>query len=339
MKKSNLYITISLLVGFLFYLLVPGTISAQFIGADFQYAIEKNKMMDTMAPPISEAPSFTVTADPNMPNKYKITLKLYFSCKHDDFPSEQPITIHEHVGSMQTGELNLKMDSVSSTTEYLTVACDMANEQCLKTASYSGVIEVRNLVGGYDITWGTCCWEYSVKNLDDLKMQGLAMVLHLPFTEDHQSNSSPIFLSAPKILTCAESIMNINSGAMDKEGDKLSYKLIQPYTYEQEVTYGESKHSDLFPGQQTYKPLVVGRPPFKKIKYATGYEISKPMGESIFTIDNNTGSVDVQPTEAGQYLIGIGVSEYRNDVLLSETQRVFLLEVLTDLSNNISTNQ
>ncbi len=337
-KNKKQKIVTLLTVGLIFLLLSPGNLVAQFIGADFQYEVYKNEIADTIPLSVLESLPPTFSADPNSPIKYKVILKLYFSCKHEDFLSEQPITIHEHLASMQTGEVNLKLDSVSTTTEYLTVACDMANEQCLKTATYSGVIEVMNMAGGHDITWGTCCWEYSVKNLDNLTMQGLAMVLHVPFSQDQQTNSSPIFLDAPRVLTCSDKIMNINSGARDRNGDKLTYKLIQPYTYEQVNSYGNSKHSDLFPGQQTYKPIVVGRPPFKKVVYATGFEADKPLGKSIFSIDNNTGSVDVQPTEAGQYLIGIGVSEYRNEILIGEAQRVFLFEVLTGLSNDILPN-
>lgn len=333
-KESKTQKIVTLLtIGLMFLLLNSGNLNAQFIGADFQYEVYKDKIADTIPLSVLESLPQTFSADPNLPIKYNVILKLYFSCKHEDFPAEQPITIHEHVGSMQTGEVNLKLDSVSTTTEYLTVSCDMANEQCLKSATYSGVIEVTNLYGGHDITWGTCCWEYSVKNLDDLTMQGLAMVLHVPYTQDQQPNSSPLFLSAPRVLTCPDKIMQINSGARDKDGDNLTYNLIQPYSYEQEA--GTAKHSDLFPGQQTYKPIVVGRPPFKKVVYATGFDADKPMGKSIFSIDKNTGSVDVQPTEAGQYLIGIGVSEYRNEILIGETQRVFLFEVLTDLSNDI----
>lgn len=338
-RKTQKIVTL-IAIGLIFLLLNSGSLNAQFIGADFQYEVYKDKIADTIPPSILESLPPTFSVDPTLPTKYKVVLKLYFSCMHKDFPAEQPITIHEHLASMQTGEVNLKLDSVSTTTEYLTVACDMANEQCMKTATYSGVIEVMNMAGGHDITWGTCCWEYSVKNLDDLKMQGLAMVLHVPFSQGQGANSSPDFLSSPRILTCANKIMQINSGARDKDGDNLTYNLIQPYSYEQLNAYGNSKHSDLFPGQQTYKPLVVGRPPFEKVVYAAGYEVNEPMGKSIFSIDKNTGSVDVQPTEAGKYLIGIGVSEYRNEILIGETQRVFLFEVLTDLSNNnIPTNE
>lgn len=337
MKRNNQKISISLIIGILFLFLIQGKLSAQFIGADFQYALEQNVTEDTLLLSMADAPSPSLSVDPNMPTKYKVTLKLYFSCRHEDFFQEQPITVHEHVGNMQTMQVALKLDSVSSATEYLNVACEMAREQCIKTATYSGVIEVRNLAGGYDITWGTCCWETSVKNIDNLKMQGLAMVLHLPSSEGHSRNSTPIFLRDPQVLTCPEKIMNINSGAMDKDGDKLSYKLIQPYTFQQEISYDNSKYSDLFPGQNTHKPLVVGRPPFKKNKYAIGYDFNKPLGESVFTIDNNTGSIDLQPVEAGRYLVGIGVSEHRDNILLGETQRVFILEVLTDPINNIYT--
>ncbi len=316
------------LLGFMFFIWNPNHANAQFIGADFQYSVHTVELSDTAILSAADHSPLSSVNDPNQPLEFKVVLKLYFNCRHEDFHTEQPITVHEHIGAMETLQLALKLDSVSTSTEYLSVSCEMANEQCLKTATYSGVVALKKLAGGYDISWGTCCWETSVKNINNLEMQGLAMFLHLPFPVDQLNNSSPVFLRTPQMITCPEKIMLINAGAIDRDGDKLSYKLIQPYTFQQEVGSGNSKLPELFPGQNTHTPLIVGRPPFKKNKYASGYTQEKPLGESVFSIDETTGSINATPTESGQYLVGIGVSEYRNDILLGETQRVFLFEVL-----------
>lgn len=310
--------------------MIPLNVNAQFIGADFHYALDKTIPNDTLSEAILE-PGFGLSAnDPNVPVKYKVYLRLYFSCFHEDFHQQQPISVHEHMANIQAATLNLNLDSISIVSDYLTVACASTNEQCLKIGYYSGTVELKNMAGGYDITWGTCCWDYSVTNIDNLQMQGLAMVLHVPTSMSQQFNSSPVFTSLPQVLTCPDKIMNINTSALDKDGDMLVYHLIHPYTFEQEDNKGAVDHSDLFPAQNTYKPLIVGRPPFKKLAYAAGYNANGPLGNSDFSVNRETGSLDVQAVESGRYLVGVGVSEYRNDVLLSETQRIFLMEVLAD---------
>lgn len=307
-----------------------GTISAQFIGADFHYEISNKHTEDTVMLSVIDAPPIGIASDPLKPVTYMVNLTLYFNCMHTDFPTEQPVSVHEHIGTMQTGEYKLSLDSVSEVNSYLSVACELANEQCLKVAHYSAKIDLQNLAGGYDITWGTCCWNHSVTNIDNLEMQGLAMVLHIPESMDNRNNTTPQFIELPTTITCPDKIMNINSAAIDKDGDKLVYSLIHPQTYEQQNNQGRVNHSDLFPGQNNYKPLLVGRPPFKTIIYNDGFGPNNPIGESLFKINSETGSIEAQAGQSGQYIIGIGVSEYRNDILLGETQRVFMLEVVAD---------
>jgi len=314
---------------------------AQFVGAEFSYRVHKTVLVDSITPKgMKPMESLAPPADPLAPIKFKLTLNLYFNCDQEDLFQEQPITIHEHIAQHQTAELNLKLDSISSTKTYLNVACETANEQCLKTATYSAIIELDKLEGGYDITWGTCCWDMSIKNLDNLKMQGLAMIVHIPFPADQSSNSSPVFSAAPQVLTCPQRILNINSSAQDSDGDQLTYKLIHPFSYEQENNFGKNKQKELFPGQNTHTPLVVGRPPFKKLAYAKGDDANTPLGTSQRTLNKESGTMDLKPMESGKYLIGVSVLEYRNSILLGETQRVFIIEVVTDtdseqIKNNI----
>jgi len=330
MKTKTPLIRRFLLIGIFLISLNQGNVFAQFIGADFNYKLDKTEKNDSLPMSMTNPGTLSFSSDPTLAVKYKVTLKLYFNCFHEDFHKQQPITIHESMANVQTAELNMDLDSVYSSTEYLNVSCEMAQEQCLKIATYSASVELKNLAGGYNITWGTGCWDFSVTNLDNLEMQGLAMVLHIPFSDDQKVNSSPIFTSLPQVLTCPQKIMNINSSAMDQDGDKLTYQLIHPFTYEQVNNLGNNKHDDIFPGQESYKPLIVGRPPFKQLKYALGYGFNNPFGKSAFSIDKETGSMNLEAAEAGKYLVGIGVSEYRNDIQLSQTQRIFLLEVLSE---------
>lgn len=334
--KTKRKFLISVFSGIMFFLFFHGGVKAQFIGADFHYEVKNTNPLDTLPISMADPGMLLHPGNAGISVKYDVKLKLYFNCFQEDFHQQQPVTIHEHVASIQTADLNLDLDSVSIVKDYITVACETANEQCLKVAYYSGEIELMNLDGGYDLTWGTCCWGLSVTNLDNLKMQGLAMVLHLPSIDGQLSNSTPVFNSLPRILTCPDKIMHINSSAVDRDGDKLSYRLIHPYGFEQEQNFGAVQHDDLFPGQETNKPLVVGRPPFKELSYSEGYSADNPLAAAGLVLGGDSGSLEIHPGESGSFLIGIGVSEYRNDILLGETQRVFLLEVIPDPITNIT---
>ncbi|MBE0649148.1 MAG: hypothetical protein IH596_15355 [Bacteroidales bacterium] len=264
------------------------------------------------------------------PVKYRMVLQLYYNCMQKDFFPSQTITAHESVALSQTALVNLTLDSVSTTNQMLTAGCAGVTEQCLKTATYSGEIVLQNMFGGYDITWGYCCWNMSVLNIDNLHPQGIALVLHVPFVDNSAPNSSPSFMESPVVLACADKILNINSAAMDSDGDQLTYQLIHPNTYEQEDFPGNVIHPEIFPAQEVFQPMTVGRPPFKKIVYNKGFSFKNPLGKANFSINNETGSIDTKPLAAGQYLVGIGVSETRNGKKLGETQRIFLLQIISD---------
>lgn len=319
-----------ILAGLMVSLSFSANVSAQFLGADFSYSLGTDKTVDSIPIPMLDPSVSESVAGFSQPMKYRMVLHLYYNCMQKDFFPTQTVTIHESVALIQASLVNLTLDSVSSSHQSLKTGCAGVSEQCLKTATYSGDVELRNLVGGYDITWGYCCWNMSVVNLANLHPQGVTLVLHVPFAESIKSNSSPVFMEGPVVVACAGNILNITSAAMDPDGDQLSYRLVHPNTFEQEDFPANVVHPEIFPAQEVFQPLTVGRPPFKKIIYNEGFGFENPLGKSKFSINSKTGSLDIVPLTSGQYLVGIGVSEIRNDSKLGETQRILILEIISE---------
>lgn len=312
-----------------FFFGFQSAVSAQFLGGDFSYHIKKGLSKDTIPVPRLDPSVSKPGTNYTAQVKYRVVLKLYYHCMHENFDPIQTVTVHEGIAQIQTATTLLSLDSVSTHRKYLTAGCNGMNEQCLKTATYSGEVELRNLVGGYNITWGYCCWNMSVVNLNNLKPQGLALVLHVPFTEGGSDNSTPSFLDEPVIFACADNFLNINSTAIDPDGDELAYTLVHPNTFLQKEGQGTLHQAEIFPAQEVFKPLVIGRPPFQKVGYNDGYGYSNPLGKSAISINRESGSIDCKPVAAGKYLVGIGVSETRDGKLIGETQRIFIVEIFS----------
>lgn len=304
--------------------------SAQFLGADLRYTHGSDQSTDSIPVPRLDPSISQGTIGYGQPVTYKMVLRLYYNCMQKEFFPSQTVSIHESVALSQAALVNLTLDSVSTSRQALAQGCAGVQEQCLKTATYSGEVALQNMEGGYDMTWGYCCWNMSVLNIDNLHPQGIALALHVPFAENSTANSSPDFMELPVVLGCAGSILNINSAAMDPDGDQLAYRLVHPNTYEQEDFPGNVVHPEIFPAQEVFQPMTVGRPPFKKAVYTEGFTFKNPLEKAKLSINSETGSMDIRPRDSGQYLVGIGVSETRNGKKLGETQRIFLLEIISD---------
>ncbi|RMG63057.1 MAG: PKD domain-containing protein [Bacteroidetes bacterium] len=75
----------------------------------------------------------------------------------------------------------------------------------------------------------------------------------------------------------------------------------------------------------------MGPPPYNHVGFQTGYSYLDPFGSGNFTIDPQTGFINVTPTQTGIFVFSISVFEYRDGVLLSENRRDFQIHVINCL--------
>lgn len=90
---------------------------------------------------------------------------------------------------------------------------------------------------------------------------------------------------------------------MDPDGDELVYEICEP-------SLGASSFSPL--------PLIASHPPYEPVTWLAPYTADDPLGSSpAIAIDPETGELTAFPSMAGQFVVGVCVSEYRDGVLLS----------------------
>lgn len=114
------------------------------------------------------------------------------------------------------------------------------------------------------------------------------------------SNSSPTISSPFTPFFCQSNIDNFNPGAIDAEGDNLSYS-----TFQGLVAGFSCASSD---GGGTYT-------------YASGYSASAPLGASAssWTFDPITGQITFVPIAAGKYVVDYNIRETRGGIFVGNS--------------------
>ena len=111
----------------------------------------------------------------------------------------------------------------------------------------------------------------------------------------------------------------------DPDGDQVKIEMSTANNYVQENP--TIQQEEIMPGQTNAKTLDVGNPPFKTIQYKDDFSSSSPLAESIITVNEETGSVDITPLNEGMYLLAYSIKEFRGDLLLSESQLVHVIRI------------
>lgn len=184
---------------------------------------------------------------------------------------------------------------------------------CIETTSYITTVTLTGSTTGYQLSYQRCCRQPGIVNLLNAVDAGLTCTTRIPPQPDG-INGSPRFTGLPPVALCMDQGLVFDHSATDPDGDSLVYALATPYN-------GAS--------QLTPYPTQSDPPPYLPVVWNTGYsETYQIDSEPAMAINAATGLLTAHPTALGNYAIGIGVKEYRNGVLLSETIRDFLFSVV-----------
>lgn len=185
----------------------------------------------------------------------------------------------------------------------------------IQSATYTIDIVLPPKAVGYVLTYQRCCRGSSVTNLDDPGGTGFTLTTKITCNGTASLvNSSPRFKGYPPLLICNNENLYFDHSAMDLDGDSLSYELISPLS-----------------GGTSSQPVVqtAPAPPYAPVVYDVGFSSTTPLGPgSVVTIDANTGALFVDASLQGKFAVGIRVKEYRNGVLIAQTDRDYLFQVI-----------
>ncbi|MFN5417326.1 MAG: PKD domain-containing protein [Flavobacteriia bacterium] len=186
---------------------------------------------------------------------------------------------------------------------------------CTERAIYSQVVNLPPTPGGYNVSYQRCCRGPNVTNLISPEDTGLTLVTHITGTNSNAIiNSSPRFNNYPPLVICNNDILNFDHSATDPDGDQLVYELITPF----------AGATDVDP-----MPQPPPSPPYFQVNFAGGYAPINPLGPgATISIDPVTGQLIADPELLGLFVVGIRVKEYRNGVLIGQSDRDFLFKVV-----------
>ncbi len=248
--------------------------------------------------------------------QFRITLKLYRDCLNGQAPYDSPANVavyNSNGGFVRNVEMIYPGSHLIPPININPCFQDAANV-CVEECIYSEVVSLPSYPGGYTLVYQRCCRNQSILNLNNPGDTGATYVAHIPESAWTSCNSSPRYNGFPPIVLCINDHLNFNHSATDPDGDVLVYSLCDPF---------EGATPDV------PMPIPPAGPPYNFVSFSSPYSATNPMPSTPqASIDPATGMLTAYPTQLGQYVVAVCVSEYRNGVLLSVNKRDFQFNVV-----------
>lgn len=272
--------------------------------------------------------------------KYEIILKIYRDCANggSDFDGRPnaPIaylTSYDASGKVDT-IYDMGVPEVSFVPPAFNNACILApNNICIEQGIYTTTLTLPLRTGGYTLAYQRCCRNTIISNLLLPATQGATYFAKIPGPEEAASNSSPRYTQFPPIYICVNVPLKFDHSATDPDGDQLIYSLCAPYAgldgccaaLNSSVPFSSS----ICPSPPAYCPTVASTPPYGNVTFVAPFSGAFPIASNpAFAINPTTGELSGTPTLTGQYVVGICVQEYRNNILLDTHFRDFQFTVI-----------
>ncbi|MEP6616895.1 MAG: PKD domain-containing protein [Ginsengibacter sp.] len=176
-------------------------------------------------------------------------------------------------------------------------------------ATYTFQITLPDNVRGYTATYQTCCRVNPLRNVFNSN-GGSGTGSTYSCTIPPVSDNSPEFSTALNLI-CAKRQFQLDFSAKDADGDSLEYNFA----------------SALNGGPATNATNInPAPPPYASVKYINGFSPQNPLGNKV-TINSATGIISGIAPAAGEYIVGVRVSSYRNGILLNDHLKDFIINV------------
>lgn len=255
---------------------------------------------------------------------YTVTLVVYGDCSGSAFNSlsTSTPTVQLYNGSSLIATQNLIIQAPTAGVEVTPVcSAQLSNTNCVSsTGTIPGVkkfVYQRDFtVSGTSNSWkfvftgamGTTSAGRST-SITNISGTGGGSIMGLEATLDNTlgTNSSPIYTTIPTPFFCINVPANNNPGAVDANGDLLSYNLV---------------------------PGITGTS--GTVTYNVGYSATAPLAVSTgsFSFSSTTGQLAFTPNLVQRSLVVFRVDEYRGNTLVGSSMREMTFVVLNNCSNN-----
>lgn len=265
--------------------------------------------------------------------RIQVFLKVFYSCSAP-VPANEYVSLFESMGVRLFAVLQLSKDTEFMQPTKTSVPCMTEKETCLKQVVYSVKKDLGPAYMDYDLSWGYCCFDRGVVNLDHTNKQGFALQIHLPNPVIAEPNIMSSLAALPELNFCNGTSTSFVLPIVNPDSDEVSLKLSQPWYYQASnqpdyrfekthlATLNQVKQNPMFAAS-----FLTNNPPFDEVKYANGFTAEKNLPEGNFKLDAKTGKVDIKATGSGKYLTTITIQEKRNAKVISEHAALFIIEI------------
>ena len=236
------------------------------------------------------------------PNQYLVQLSLYRDCAGVALSS----TANINYTGTSTSNFTLQRTTVTDITPTAFTSVSSCNGNTgiygIEEHIYTGVLTLPpNSV--VDISYSSCCRNNAITTLSSPGTSG--MYIESRINSQVSNNNSPEFLNEPSVFSCINSPVFFNHGAVDADGDSLSFSLANC-----KDNVGVS------------------------VSYSTGYSATNPLGFNPVNINSTTGTITFTPTALHVAIICVLVEEYRNGVLIGSVTRDIQFNIINCTNAN-----
>jgi gliding motility-associated-like protein len=187
---------------------------------------------------------------------------------------------------------------------------------CYQVGIFQETIDLPKTENGYTLSWIRYT-RTSITNVSNPSSQmGATFVTKIPGTKQLPigNNNCPTFAVRDTNTVCISTDFLLDFSASDADGDSLAYRLSAAYD-------GQDGPN---PSPNPPPPNVLNPLP---LNYPAPFSPTNPFGTGA-TINPLTGIISgVAPPIAGKYVVCVTVEEWRNDTLINEHRKDFILRV------------
>lgn len=248
---------------------------------------------------------------------YKVTYKFYRDCTGVIAPTSVDVCVENTCNSFRT---NIRLLPVTTLPDgrpngsSVSPGCSGYPTTCEDITSsipgyeewwYTGTVTLNS-----QCNYWTLSTSINARNKSNNISGGTLYVEATLNNANAQGNSSPYFTVKPVPYVCLNQPYNFNNGAVDDNGDSLTFEVINP-----------NKANTSCPHMPSVVPYFFANPSYN-------LRNNPIQTNNSFTIDNLTGQMTFTPTLLGPSTLAIRVNEYRNGVKIGSVVRDIQIQVL-----------
>jgi gliding motility-associated-like protein len=220
-------------------------------------------------------------------NTYQITLSFYRDCSGVTADASSTVNFTSSCGSSSVtlSQISGSGAEITSTCPGQTTSCSGGSLYGLQEYIYQGQVTL-SPCADWTMSYTMCC-----RNPSNTISAPESADIYIPATLNNVAapcNSSPTFSNPPSTIICLGQSFCYNHGAVDPDGDSLSYSFVTPY---------DDGPSGSVPN----------------VSYLAGYSALQPLPSSpAVTIDPVTGDICMTPTQNITTVFSVLVQEWRD---------------------------